>query len=214
MAQFATMLEQSSTGRPRDSLKTKQILDATRRLIVDQGIGVTIDQIARAAGVSRDAVYTRWPTRRDVIVTAALDLVTDEVPVPDTGSLRDDLLVLISAFAHGLTGGFGRVYRSMLAEADRDPLWQPVLVSVHQNRRAATAVILERGVARGELTSLQDGDQLLDFLAGILWYRFLISYDPKPEHDLAELVDRAVAAFTPPPSDKGRPHERDGRNSP
>jgi hypothetical protein len=136
-----------------------------------------------------------------VIITAALELVTEEVPIPNTGSLRGDLLDLATAFAHGLTGGFGRVYRSILAEADRDPHWQPVLIATLQSRRAATAVILERAVERGELASVQEGNQLLDFIAGVLWYHFLIALDLQPEHDVAGIVDHALAGFTPPKQD-------------
>jgi len=194
--QLASTLESSALGRPRDSRKTEQILAAARELVLQQGIGVTIDQISRAAGVSRDAVYRRWPTRRDVVVTVALQLLTEQVPIPDTGSLREDLISVMTAGVQGLaSGSFGRVYRSLIAEAERDPSWEPVLLAAYQQRRETTAVILDRATARGELASSADGQLLIDMIAGVLWYRVLVIRDPTPEGDLPVLVDRSLAAF-------------------
>ena len=196
-AQLATTLEPSTVGRPRDNQKTEQILRAARQLILDQGISVTIEQISQASGVSRDAVYRRWPTRHDVVATVALQLLTEAVPIPDTGSLRSDLHDVMTAGAQGLTSGpFGRVYRSLIGEAERDPRWERVLVAAHRQRRATTAIIVDRAKARGELAPTADGELLIDMIAGVLWYRVLVVRNPTPERDLSTLIDRALAAFS------------------
>jgi len=198
-AELASTLEACAVGRPRDTAKTQQILRAAQELILEQGISITVEQIARAAGVSRDAVYRRWPTRRDVIITVAMQCLSEAVPIPDTGSLREDLMRLMTAGAEGLvTGTFGRVYRSLMAEAERAPSWEPVLLAAHRQRRAATAVIMERAVARGELPAHADPELLIDMISGVLWYRVLVVRHGEPAHDLPALVDRVLASFGVP----------------
>lgn len=189
----------SGLGRPRDAQKTEQILQAARELILEKGINVTIDEISRAAGVSRDAVYRRWPSRRDVVMVVAMQCLAETVPIPDTGSLREDLIRVMTAGSEGLaSGSFGRVIRSLIAEAERDPEWEPVLLAAHQQRRSDTAVLLERAQARGELASTVDGELLVDLIAGVLWYRVLVARDPMAPGALPGLVDRALSAFTSP----------------
>jgi AcrR family transcriptional regulator len=189
-------VEPAALGRPRDARKTEQILQAARELVLEQGINVTIEQIAAAAGVSRDAVYRRWPSRRDVVITVALQCLSDAVPIPDTGSIRGDLLSIMTAGAQGLAAGpFGRVYRSLLAEAERDPSWEPVLLAAHQQRRAVTAVVLDRAKACGEVPPGADSELLIDMISGVLWYRILVVRTPLPKRQLPELIDRALAAF-------------------
>jgi AcrR family transcriptional regulator len=183
-------------GRPRDAGKTQQILDAARTLILQQGINVTIDQISRAAGVSRDAVYRRWPTRRDVVMTVAMQSLSETVPIPDTGSLREDLRRVMTAGAEGLVSGpFGRVIRSLIAEVERDPSWESVLVAAHDGRRSVTSVIVERAVRRGELPANTDGDLLIDMIAGVVWYRVLVVRKQTSSSDLDTLIKRVLRAF-------------------
>lgn len=192
----------SGPGRPRDAQKTERILEAARDLVLEQGIHVTIDQISRAAGVSRDAVYRRWPSRRDVVMVVALQCLAESVPIPDSGSLREDLVQVMTAGSEGLaSGAFGRVIRSLIAEAERDHEWEPVLLAAHQQRRSDTAVLVERAQARGELPAMVDGELLVDLIAGVLWYRVLVAREPMPAAQLPALVDRVLVAFLAEPRD-------------
>jgi AcrR family transcriptional regulator len=195
MAALATTLKPAALGRPRDARKTEQILHAARDLMLEQGIQVTIEQIARAGGVSRDAVYRRWPTRRDVVITVAMQCLSEAVPIPQTGCLRDDLLAMMTAGSQGLAGAFGRLYRSLIAEAERDASWEPVLLAAHQQRRIDTAIVLDRAEARGELPSRVDRDLLIDMISGVIWYRALVARSPMPEGDLPDLIERTLLAF-------------------
>jgi hypothetical protein len=100
------------------------------------------------------------------------------------------------------SGPFGMVYRSLLAAAERDPSWEPVLVAAHQQRRAVTAVIIDRAKARGELSSDVDGDLLIDMISGVLWYRVLVVRTPASRRQLLDLVDHVLVAFVI--SDRGQ----------
>jgi AcrR family transcriptional regulator len=80
-------------GRPRDPGYDKAILDATLEILNDKGYaGLTIDGVAAKTGVGRPTIYRRWRSK-PALVIAALTAAPSLSPAPDTGSLRDDLLV-------------------------------------------------------------------------------------------------------------------------
>src|SRR4051794_36587404 len=83
------------TGRRRNEAVRRAILDAALDLLSDaDGAPVTVEPIARAAGVGKQTLYRWWPSKGAVLLDALTDYAAQEVPTPDTGSLRDDLRAL------------------------------------------------------------------------------------------------------------------------
>jgi AcrR family transcriptional regulator len=83
-------------GRPRDPRTQRDIMRATRRLLTRDGYDqVTIDAIAREAGVSRPTVYRRWPSKAHVVFEAAFGRPTDAALVEKSGDFETDLLVFV-----------------------------------------------------------------------------------------------------------------------
>lgn len=81
-------------GRRRSETSRVAILEAARALLVETGYeGLTIDAIARHAGVGKQTIYRWWNSKGEVIADAALrgDLLPSMDPLPDTGDLRADL---------------------------------------------------------------------------------------------------------------------------
>lgn len=63
--------------------------------------GMTIDLVAAHAGMARATVYRRWPTKADLVLSAVARLSRDDVDLehlPDTGSLRGDMVAMIRTF--------------------------------------------------------------------------------------------------------------------
>lgn len=109
-----------TTGRPRDPALDAAILAATRDLLVERGFdGTTVEAVARAAGSGKAAVYRRWPSKTALVVAAVRDLY-DPPAVPDTGSLREDLLACARQYTRG-DATAARVLASLLSEIGRDP---------------------------------------------------------------------------------------------
>src|ERR1700712_4178711 len=83
-------------GRRRDESKDDAILDATRELLAERGYdGMTMDAVADRAGAGKATVYRRWPSKVQLTVDAVVcakgvPMAVDEIP--DTGSLRGDLM--------------------------------------------------------------------------------------------------------------------------
>src|SRR5947209_2508156 len=88
----------SRRGRPRDPAVDESILAAAVDLLAEAGYArLTMDQVAARAGVGKASVYLRWPNKV-ALVAEAIQHRSAVVPdVPDTGSLREDMLTFLRA---------------------------------------------------------------------------------------------------------------------
>lgn len=168
------------TGRRRNEAVRRAILDAALRLLADaDGAPVTVETIARAAGVGKQTLYRWWPSKGAVLLDALTDYAAQEVPTPDTGSLRDDLRALVTAtFESSRRAPSAPALRTLVREAARDPHLAQMMRDFTESRRAAVREILHRGRERGELPADRDVDLLVDQFYGFFWYRFLLGHAP------------------------------------
>ncbi|MGW7260273.1 TetR/AcrR family transcriptional regulator [Streptomyces sp. NPDC054834] len=168
------------TGRRRNEAVRRAILDAALDLIADaDGAPVTVETIARAAGVGKQTLYRWWPSKGAVLLDALTHYAAQEVPTPDTGSLRDDLRALTTAtFEASQRAPSAPALRTLVREAARDPHLAELMRNFTESRRAAVRGILQRGRERGELPADRDVDILVDQFYGFFWYRFLLGHAP------------------------------------
>lgn len=179
-------------GRPRDARATQAIRDAAIALVREVGFeAVAMEQIAARAGVGKATVYRHWPSKEAVVVEALRELV-GRLPVPDTGSLRGDLIAVqddtLGLYADpatrlllvGLTSAMAR--SEAIAAAVRE--------GFHAARVDATrAVLLRGGVDPGEV------ELAVDLLNGPLYFRTLWTGAPLSAAYAHRLVDVALATL-------------------
>jgi AcrR family transcriptional regulator len=156
--------ETKAAGRPRDPEVERGILIATQDLLVENGYaGTTIAGVASRAKCGKSAIYRRWTTKVELVVAAvrALHITTD---LPDSGSLRADLLAVAMHFARS-DDRSGRVLASLLSEIGRDQELQDVAYrTIGEPPVAALVAVIERWIARGEVSP----DVPVALLAGIV----------------------------------------------
>lgn len=81
-------------GRPRSTQSHQAILKATLALFVEEGLrGLSMEAIAERAGVGKTTIYRRWSSK-EAVIKEALDLLRAGKPLPNTGNIRQDLLIL------------------------------------------------------------------------------------------------------------------------
>jgi AcrR family transcriptional regulator len=109
-------------GRPLDPAKDKAIAAAVYQVLGEVGYsGLTMDEVAMAAGVGKAAIYRRWSSKADLLASF-IDVASDDSLVaPDTGSLREDLVVLLGLLLDALGGPSGRATRAVLNAVLDDP---------------------------------------------------------------------------------------------
>jgi AcrR family transcriptional regulator len=182
--------------RRRNERSYQAILSSTLELLAELGFaGLTIDGIAARAGVGKATIYRHWPTRAELVLEAIGD-VTSRPALPDTGSLRDDLLVMVEQLNHGVTKGpLAPLLASLVDAADRDPELAALHRSFSARRRADVKDILQRAIDRGELAAGTDLELAVDLLAGPVIYRRLVSHAPVGPTYRTRLVDAVLAAI-------------------
>jgi AcrR family transcriptional regulator len=182
-------------GRPRDPRRREAILRAAILLVAEVGYDrMTVDALAARAGVSKPTIYRRWPGGKPEIIAEAIRAKrAHSAELPDTGSLRGDLLAMLSAQishmdqdAH-LAGGMISQLRSSkeLAQLFREE------IVADERRRYKT--LIARAVERGEIPADARITKLLPDVAGsIVFTRAAILGDPVDQAFLEELVDHVL----------------------
>ena len=86
-----TAAERRPPGRPRSERSHLAIVRATLELLTEVGYQrLTMEQVQRRAGVGKATIYRRWDSKAE-LVKDAIQYVSAELPIPDTGSLRGGL---------------------------------------------------------------------------------------------------------------------------
>jgi AcrR family transcriptional regulator len=181
-------------GRPRAEGLDQALLDVTLQLAGEVGIhGMSMDDLAQRAGVSKATIYRRWPSK-ERLVLEALDQAMRPFDLIDTGSLRGDLDDYLGELARRMTEGKASdVLPDLIAASVRDAGLQSSLDEYIRYRRQPLSTILGRGIQRGELSHATDVEVLIDALIGPFVYRRLLSHDPLDN----DFVDRLLRTVLP-----------------
>jgi AcrR family transcriptional regulator len=163
-------------GRPRNVETQKSILSASYELLLESGFGtVTVEKIAERAGVSKATIYKWWTNKAAVVMDGFLSAAAARLPVPDTGSVFNDILIHATSLARFLTSREGKVIKELIGEGQFDSgLAEAYQTRYFHPRRLEAKHLMERGVQRGELRENLDLDLSIDLIYGPIFYRLLV----------------------------------------
>lgn len=181
-------------GRPRSADADEAILAATLDLAGEVGInGMSMDDLAERAGVSKTTIYRRW-TSKEQLVLEALRSAMGPLDDVDTGSVLGDLRAYLIELGERMgRGRMSDVLPHLIEVACHDDALRSRLDDYVQYRRAPMLAILGRGLDRGELPDDTDVDVLADVLIGPFVYRRLLTHAPLDEG----FVDRLLRVALP-----------------
>lgn len=180
-------------GRPRNTEAEKAIIAAAYDLLLENGFGaVTVEKIAERAKVSKATIYKWWPNKAAVVMDSFLSAAMSRLPVPDTGSVINDIVIQVTNLAKFLTSREGKVINELIAEGQFDLKLAEEYRSRYFNpRRLDSRRILERGVDRGELKNDLDIELSIDLIYGPLFYRLLVTGEKLDESFIEVLINYA-----------------------
>ncbi|MGQ4485818.1 TetR/AcrR family transcriptional regulator [Streptomyces sp. SAS_281] len=173
------------------------IFDATLRLLARRGYaGLTIEAVAHEAGVNKTTIYRWWPSKASLLRAALLRARVLDIGIPDTGSLRGDLIALTEQVAVLVTGVRTRAVVRALASGSglADDELAALARDFFADRFAREQPVFARAAARGELPPGTDPKLLLDLIAGAVWVRAVLRNEAVPPGFAASVVDAVLPA--------------------
>ena len=185
------------TAKPRPggrSARTKAAaFEAVAALLAERGHdGFTMTEIAERAGVAATSLYRRWGDVRVLVMEAAVEQVMREHPLPDTGSVREDLRLWGRSIAGSLNSRQGSsFFQAFVATAMPAGPGSAARAGAIMRRVEQLTTLLERGRARGEAAPWPA--EVLDHLLAPLYMRALFGA-PADEAFADYLVDRLMKA--------------------
>ena len=180
--------------RPRiDGEREQQIFLATLTVLAEVGYdNLTLDAVATAAHASKATLYRRWNGKLPLVIDALKSMKAPTF-VPDTGSLREDLLATYCS-AGGVTDHASvDTFASVLTAITRDPDFAEVFrTEIHEPKMIAARAIYRRAQERGEIADDVDIDLFVHSLTGIVLHRHYV-LGGFPDHDLvARVLDQII----------------------
>jgi len=158
---------------------------------------LSIRDVAQRAGVHETSIYRRWGTRANLILDAVLSETEAAIPVPDTGSLRGDLLALTTSIAAFITTPLGEALLRLALRTDL-PEEQAARERFWAERFTTGQTVLARAQARGELRPGLDYRLTIETLIGALYVRLLLTREPVDAALAERAVDLIVAGIAAP----------------
>ncbi|QKV90836.1 TetR/AcrR family transcriptional regulator C-terminal ligand-binding domain-containing protein [Streptomyces sp. NA02950] len=217
------MTERPPHGSARPGGRTARTRTAVLTAALDEldvaGFGaLTLDKLAVRSGVHVSTIRRRWRTVEGVIGDLLAQQSTT-IPTPDSGGLRQDLHELASAIADfHATPRNRNLIEGIAAAAAHDPRVADIVRGAFTARTEHVTQLVQRAVARGELTADTDAKEVIAALSAPFYYRILIlrgTVDARLVHTSAEAAYLAAraGAFGPPETEtscrtrKDTPHE-------
>jgi AcrR family transcriptional regulator len=159
---------------------------------------VTVEKIAEQAQVRKATIYKWWPNKAAVVMDGYLFAAAARLPIPDSGSVKEDLLIHAGNLAIFLSSREGKVITELIGEGQFDAgLAEAYRSRYFGPRRQEAWQLLERGVARGELKKELDIGSSIDLIYGPIFYRLWLTGDELSEESVSKLVLLALEGFKP-----------------
>ncbi|WP_220197310.1 TetR/AcrR family transcriptional regulator [Ktedonospora formicarum] len=164
--------------------------DAVIALVQERGYeALSLAAIAERAGVHESSLYRRWGTREQLLLDAISSRAAREVPIPDTGALRSDLIELLRLVSTFLQTAEGQaLVRTGVATA-HIPAFRTFHQEYWQQRHIGLHTLFQRAIERGELAPETDCQLLLETLIGVFYVRAFLLAEPLPEILPERVVD-------------------------
>lgn len=181
-------------GRPRNMETQSSILSASYELLLESGFGaVTVEKIAERAQVSKATIYKWWPNKAAVVMDGFLSAAAARLPVPDTGSVFQDILQHATNMALFMISREGSIFLEIIGEGQVDSaLAETFRIRYIQPRRLEVRNIMNRGLQRGELEKSLDISLCTDLIYGPIFYRLLVTGDPIDKKYVEQLVTQVL----------------------
>ena len=184
-------------GRKRDPTRDPEILGATLEMLAETGYdGMTIDMVAARAKAGKATVYRRWASKSELVIDAVACMKTADIDfdaLPDTGTLRGDLVAMIKP--HSMQDGAKKlqVMAGVISMLSRHPeLADAATAAIVEPRAKANRVFFARAIKRGEIPADVDVGLLSQLGGAMAMHRTLILRKPVDRAFVLSVIDGVI----------------------
>lgn len=132
--------------------REQEILRAAYELLGEVGYaGLRFDAVAGRARASKATLYRHWSSKAQLIAAAVRTCMEHTEELPDTGTLRGDLVALLSRMAEAMAGEDGPLLAGLVMAMRSDPEFARVMRETYRAKRLVCDEMMARAVARGEI---------------------------------------------------------------
>ncbi|MFG2916998.1 TetR-like C-terminal domain-containing protein [Kitasatospora sp. NPDC048298] len=193
------------TGAPlrrRGEALESAIYEAVLQQLTTDGYArLTMEGVAAAAQTGKAALYRRWSSKEELVMDALRASLPASGPAPDTGSLRGDLLEVVTRLRTAMVSELGAAVRAIMSELDHQrahAFVEIVLERVVEPTTALIAEVLDRGTARGEARPGAVTPLVTDLVPALMLYRIKMCGGDPVQLDPAEIVDELLLPIVRP----------------
>ncbi|MER8187201.1 TetR/AcrR family transcriptional regulator [Kitasatospora sp. NPDC094015] len=164
------------SGSRRDETARLAVLHAADDLLAEHGFAaLTVEAIARRAGVAKQTIYRWWPSKTEILLDTLIEDSAKRLPVPVDRPTTESIRAYLRAFARFVTRDpAGKVLLALIAQAQHDPGTAERFRQRYLDpRRSQERDLLARAVDAGEISPALGPDATLDALLGPIVYRAL-----------------------------------------
>jgi AcrR family transcriptional regulator len=168
------------------------LLDAAWEELVAVGFAkLTMESVAARAKTGVAVLYRRWPRKDDLVLAAMRHYgETRPVDIPDTGSLRGDMIALLTDVSDGrvsFTAVVSAVFAGLLADSGLTPAG--IRAQVLGDRPLWSDEIFRRAHERGEIDLDKLPPAVLTMPFDLLRHDMLMTLKPVPRERIVSIVD-------------------------
>jgi AcrR family transcriptional regulator len=194
----AKMIEASPGPRRRTGGRSARIqaavFEATIQVLQEKGYeALSFATIGERTGVHETTLYRRWKTREQLVVDAVASRVAQDIPIPDTGTLRSDLIQLLQLLRTFLQSPVGQALIQTGIAARNVSAIGTFSKDYWQRRSTLLRPLFERAIVRGELSAQTDIPLLFEMLIGVLYVRLFLLGESLDETLPERIVDLVLS---------------------
>jgi AcrR family transcriptional regulator len=210
------MTDTKPTPNRRSERSKQKILDATRELLAEEGgvRALTIEAVAARAGVGKTTIYRRWRDKWELALDAVMiDMLPRFANPIDVGDTRKELITFLDSVTKlWASPPDGPAMQGLVSEIATEPeLARVYREQVVEPRREQLRLVIERGIARGDLCPDADVRLVHELLVGPILYRLLLSGPPLDRKLTTSLADAVLDSFSPHGRARSAASRRRGR---
>jgi AcrR family transcriptional regulator len=185
---------ETKLGRKRDHTRDPEILAAALEVLAETGFdGMTIDMVATRAKAGKATLYRRWPSKNELVIDAVACMKQgdlDRAKLPDTGTLRGDLVAMIKPRSIEDAEKKMQIMAGLMSMLSTAPeLAAAANAALVKPRAEVNRFLIQRAIDRGEVAPGCDIDTLCLVTPSMAAFRTLIERKPVDRDFLISLID-------------------------